>query len=84
MVRRVVRAVASTSSAAAVMPTATTSTWALLPASRATVGHQDHSAAIRTSRRSRPRPNSSSTVVSTAAKAVVAWRGVVESLAEGS
>ena len=83
-VRRVVRAVASTSSAAAVMPTATTSTWALLPASRATVGHHDHSAAIRTSRPSRPRPNSSSTVVSTATNAVVAWMGVVELLPEGS
>jgi hypothetical protein len=76
-------AVASSISAAAVMATATTSTCALLPASRATVGHQDHSAAIRTSRPSRPRPNSSSTVVSTATSAVAAWMGVVESLPAG-
>ena len=66
------------------MPTATTSTWAELPASRATVGHHDHSAAIRTSRPSRPSPNSSSTVVSTAMNAVVAWIGVVDELPEGS
>ena len=80
-VRRVLRAVASRSTAAAVMPTAITSTWALLPASRATVGHHDHSAAIRTSRPSRPRPNTSSPVVSTAASAVAAWMGVLESSA---
>ena len=83
-VRRLVRAVASTSSAAAAMPTATTSTWAELPASKATVGHHDHSAAIRTSRPSRPSPNSSSTVVSTATRAVVTWMGVAELLPEGS
>ena len=83
MVRRVVRAVASARIAAAVMPTATTSTWALLPASRITVGHQDHSAAMRMSRPSRRRPNSSSTVMSTATSAVVAWMGVLESLAVG-
>ena len=83
MVRRVVRAVARVSTAAAVMPTAITSTWALLPASRTTVGHQDHSAAMRMSRPSRPRPNSNSTVVSTATSAVVAWMGMLESLAEG-
>ena len=83
IVRRVVRAVASTSTAAAAMPTAITSTCALLPASRATVGHHDHSAAIRTSRPSRFRPNSSRTVTSTAASAVVAWMGVLESLPSG-
>ena len=77
------RAVASTSSAAAAMPTATMSTWALLPASTATVGHHAHSAAIRTSRPSRLRPNSSSTVVSSATPAVAAWMGVVESSADG-
>ena len=78
-VRRRVRAVARVSTATAVIATATTSTWALLPASRATVGHHDHSAAIRISRPSRPSPNSSRTVVSTATSAVVAWMGVVES-----
>ncbi len=83
MVRRVVRAVASVITAAAAIPTATTSTWALLPASRATIGHQDHRAAVRISRPSRRRPTSSSTVVSTAASAVVAWMGALESLAEG-
>ena len=82
-VRRVVRAVASTRIAAAVIPTATTLTWALLPASRTTVGHHDHRAAMRMSRPSRPRPNSSSTVTSTATSAVVAWMGVLESLAVG-
>src|ERR1035441_8038474 len=83
IVRRVVRAVASTRIAAAAIPAATTSTWALLPASRATIGHQDHSAAVRMSRRSRLRPNSSSTVMSTATSAVVAWIGLVELLANG-
>ena len=63
MVRRVVRAVASTRIAAAVMPTATTLTWALLPASRITVGHQDHSAAMRMSRPSLRRPKSSQSAV---------------------
>jgi hypothetical protein len=75
--------VARISSAAAVMATATTSTWALLPASSATVGHHDQSAAIRGSRPSRPRPNISMTVVSTATSAVVAWMGVLESLPPG-
>ena len=65
------------------MPTATTSTWAELPASRATVGHHDHKAAVRTSRPSRPSPNNSSTVVSTAANAVHAWIGVVDVIAGG-
>src|ERR1035441_7982218 len=83
IVRRVVRAVASTRIAAAAIPAATTSTWALLPASRATIGHQDHSAAVRMSRRIRLRPNSSSTVMSTATSAVVAWIGLVELLANG-
>ena len=81
MVRRVVRAVASARTAAAVIATATTSTCALLPASRITVGHHDHNAAIRTSRPSRPSPTSSSTVTSTATAAAVAWMGRLESLA---
>jgi hypothetical protein len=83
MVLRVVRAVASRRIAAAAMPTAITSTWALLPASTATVGHQDHSAAVRMSRPSRRRPNSSNPVMSTAASPVAAWMGVLDRSAPG-
>src|SRR5262249_45194611 len=82
-VRVLVRAVASTRIATVAMPTAITSTWALLPASRATVGHHDHRAAIFTSRPSQPRANSSSTVMRMAANAVVAWIGLAETLPVG-
>ena len=71
-----VRARASTSSAMAVSRTPITSLCASFPASKITVGHHAQSTARRGSRPSLRSPNSSTTVVSTAHKAIAACMGV--------